>query len=182
MKLIEAINHFGSRSSNYGSLAATLLAALIIFAFKEYVKKPKDFSGTFFIKTTTINSEYNPYIDMMVFHTVNIVSDGASISGYSEKTGEISKNGDIEYIGKNRHPGAVTGRIERNYLRASILHLIIKEKGQHREYSISIKIPIKCRMQGAFYATAADSSGKAECRSEKFLEHPTKSSPRQFTY
>lgn len=182
MDLFQALNSFGSTSNNYGSLAATLIAALIIFAFKEYIKKPKDFSGTFFIKTTTTKSEYNPYVDMMVFHTVNLVSDGITISGYSEKTGEITKKGDIEYIGKNRSPGTVTGRIERNYLRPSTLHLIIKEKGQLRDYSISIKIPIKCRMQGTFYATAADSSGKAECRSEKFLEHPTKSSPRQFNY
>lgn len=181
MELLEAINYFGNISSNYGSLAATLLSAIIIFAFKEYIRRPKELSGEFFLKTTTQKTAYNPYNNLMVFHTIHIVSDGVAITGHSEKTGEISQQGDIEYIGENRAHGTVTGRIERNYLRYSILHVIIKEKGEKREYSISIKIPIKKRMHGTFYSTAADSSGTAEWRQKKFLEHPSKSSPRQFT-
>lgn len=182
MEILELVNYFGLESNNYGSLAATLSAALIIFIFKEYIRKPKEFSGVFFIKTTTTKTEYTPYDGLKIFYTINIVSDGSTISGHSEKTGEISSREDIDYIGNKRRPGIVNGRVERNYLRKSILYIVIKEQGQHRDYCTSLRIPISNKMHGTFYSTASDSSGKAECQDIKFSEHPSKSSPRQFTY
>jgi len=181
MEILEILNIFGKASSNYGSLAATLLSAVVIFIFKEYVRKPKNFSGTFFIKTKTSKTEYIPFEGLTLFHTINVISDGAIVTGHSEKTGEISSSGDIDYIGKNRTPGIITGRVERNYLRKSTLHIIMEEQGKDRKYSTAIHIPISKIMRGNFFSTAADSSGKVEWKDEKFLEHPSKSSPRQFT-
>ena len=175
-------HEFGRASSNYGSLVAalmaTFIAAPIIFLIKENKNRGSDFSGVFWMKSTTLETSYNPYRGLQVFHTLVIYSDGYSVGGTSEKTGEISSVEPKEYVGKDRRRGTVTGRIERNYTRQSFLHLHIVENGERRDSTLYIKVPIKSinkrRLQlgGEFYSTAANSTGNIVWKRNSFSEHP----------
>lgn len=141
---------------------ATLLAALVIFFFKEYVKVPPDLSGTFHIECKTLYSKRNPYIGLTSIYTLNIINNNNFIEGCIEKTCDIENDLNVRsYIGKDRNRGEVKGVIKRNYLRRNQISLHVKMQGEKRESSIFIvfnKINTN-KMAGVFWATAADSTG-----------------------
>jgi len=180
--LLNTLHSFGTNSSNYGSLAAALLAAmitaLVIFLIKESRIPTSRFCGVFYLETRTIETAYNPFKDMRTFRTIIIFTDGHLIQGTSERTGEISRQGSAEHIGDKRCRGIVNGRIERNYTRGSVLHLQIVEQGRKRDSTIYLKIPIstferKGALAGRFYTTAADSSGDVLWQRQSFEDHPS---------
>lgn len=182
---MQAIHEFWLASSNYGSLAAGVLAVFIsaffLFQLKERRVPASRFCGVFYVRTTTLSSAYNPFLNLRVFRTIVIFTDGNVVHGTSEITGEINKDGPVEHIGDKRTRGIVTGRIERNYTRGSKLHLQIVEAGRRRESTIHFEVPIaffekKGKLRGDFYSTAADSSGKLRWKRKKFKGHPSKSS------
>ncbi len=176
---INKVHSFGMLSSNYGSLIAALIAAMILFVIRESINRADNYSGTFYIKKTVEETAYNPYRGMDHFYTFVIYSDGHVISGTSEKTGEISAKGAIEYIGSDRTRGIISGVVERNYIRSSVMNIHITEHGS-REYTtyMSIKVARYRLTQrpliGRFYSTAANVKGVVLCGREEFKEHPTK--------
>ena len=103
---------------------ATLLAAIGIFIFKEYIKGPPDLSGSFHIECKTLSSKWNPYINMISIFSVNIISNGNDIEGCIEKTSDINNDLTVQtYEGEHRMRGEVKGVIKRNYLRRNQVSL-----------------------------------------------------------
>lgn len=160
-----------SENSILSGTIATLLAALLIFLFKEYIKKPPNFSGVFEIECKTIKSAYNPYLNLTSYYTLILICDNNVIEGHIEKTRDLESNGlPREYIGKNRNIGEVSGVIKRNYLRANHASLNIKIHGEKRDYTILLnfrKVNTNL-MQGTFWSTAADSSGDVKWQRNDF--------------
>lgn len=150
---------------------ATLFSAFLIFVFKEYIKKPPNFSGVFEIECKTLNSAYNPYVALRTYYTLILICDNNLIEGHIEKTRDIESNGLVrEYIGKNRSIGEVRGIIKRNYLRPNHVSLNIKMHGEKREYTILLffrKVNTDA-MHGKFWSTAADSSGDVHWKRNGF--------------
>lgn len=177
--VVGAVHCFGSASTNYGSLIATLVAAVVLFVIKEYSNRASNYSGVFFTRSTVVSTDYNPYRDMRTFHTLVIFSDGYVISGTSEKTGDISMKGACEYVGKQKIRGVVTGRIERNYIRGSVIHMHIVEQGFDREITTYMSVRVRKYsffigpLKGEFYTTASNAKGDVQCGREKFSEHPS---------
>lgn len=180
------INQFGGESSNYGSLVAALMAALIIFAIREVLIRSKNYSGVFFTKSTVEMSSYNPYMGMQVFHTLVLYSDGYVVSGTSEKTGDIDKKRSYEFQGAGKIRGVVTGRIERNYFFSSVMNLHIVEQGVRESTSFMTITMLRYRRKGvvnvgAFYSTAANAKGSVLCGRDSFKDHPIGYVPCQST-
>jgi len=178
-QLASKINSFGGESSNYGSLAAALVAAFIFFCIKEFYKVPPRLSGVLYTKSIVEHSAYNPYIKLKVYRTLVIFSDGNIINGTSEKTGEKNKKNNhyLEYIGEKRVRGIVTGRVERRYLRRNLIHIHIEEYGKSRNSSTYIQLNSfkKSVFSGSFFSTAADTKGTIKCKMEKYVGHPSQS-------
>ncbi len=177
-KIFATLHDFGSMSSNYGSLAAALITALIIFWIKESRVPASRFCGVFYIETHTLETAYNPFKGMTVYRTIIMFTDGHLIQGTSERTGEINSTDAVEFIGDKRCRGVVVGRIEKNYTRGSVLHLQVVEKGRMRDSTIYFEIPIsifegKGALEGKFYTTAADSSGDVKWQRQSFKKHPS---------
>jgi len=63
--LLNTLHSFGTNSSNYGSLVAAVLAAMItallIFIIKESRIPTSRFCGVFYLETRTIETAYNPF-------------------------------------------------------------------------------------------------------------------------
>tara|TARA_R100000750_G_C2342911_1_gene94969 strand:- start:904 stop:1539 length:636 start_codon:yes stop_codon:yes gene_type:complete len=185
---LDVIHNFGLASSNYGSLVAALVTAVVIFTIREFFNRAANYSGVFHTKSSATSSAYNPYRNLITFHTLILYSDGYIISGTSEKTGDMTPEAcnDFEGVGKSR--GVITGRVERNYIRSSVLHLHIIEKGELRDSTIYMLVKIDryrffglifkrfIPFSGEFYSTAANTKGTVLCGREAFKEHPSKCS------
>ncbi len=160
-----------SENSILSGTIATLFAAFLIFVFKEYIKKPPNFSGVFEIECTTLNSAYNPYINLISYYNLILICDNNVIEGHIEKIRDIESNCFIRnYIGKQRNIGEVSGIIKRNYLRPNHASLNIKINGERREYTILLyfrKVNTEV-MYGKFWSTAADSSGNVKWKRNVF--------------
>ncbi|WAH59977.1 hypothetical protein LZ023_10725 [Pseudomonas silvicola] len=173
------IDKFGGASTNYGSLVAALIAAALLFIVREFFIKAANYSGAFYIKTTVEETARNPYRGMEVFYTLVVYSDGHIVAGTSEKTGEICVAHSMEYEGKNKRRGVVSGVVERNYFRSSVMNIHIIEQGQEREYTTYMSIKVRRYRSangvysGTFYSTAANSKGSVLCGRAVFSEHPT---------
>lgn len=174
----QCLHNFGIASSNYGSLVAALLAAFILFSVRELLIKAKNYSGVFFVASTVEESTYRPYKGMRIFYTLVLCSDGHNVYGTSEKTGDIDKKRSYEYRGADKTRGIVTGRVERNYLRSTVMSLHIVEDGANRQTSSLMTIKIRRYRWwrkvevGTFYSTAANSKGILLCGRHRFKEHP----------
>lgn len=173
------IDRFGSGSTNYGSLVAALIAAALLFIVREFFIKAANYSGAFYIKTTVEQTARTPYQGMELFYTLVVYSDGHIVAGTSEKTGEVCDAHSMEYKGKNKKRGVVSGVVERNYFRSSVMNIHIVEQGQDREYTTYMSIKVrrfrstKSVYSGTFYSTAANSKGSVLCGRSVSSEHPT---------
>ncbi|WP_145577979.1 hypothetical protein [Yersinia mollaretii] len=191
----QAIDKIGLQSNNYGSVLTAIIVAIILFFIKEFVRSPPKLSGVFYLKSTTIESSYNPFKGMVLYHTLIIFSDGVIIEGTSEKTAEKDINkGDWLFVGKNRPRGKVTGRIERRYLRSHKINIHIEENGNLRVSShyISLKrnnsfpwffgrTRTTNTFLGEFFSSSADSKGTIICQASKFIDYPLQSSPSRYS-
>lgn len=175
---LNAIHLFGTQSSNYGSLAAAIIVAVLLFAIRELFIKAKNYSGIYYTLSTVEDTSYNPYREMRMFHTLVLFSDGYVISGTTEKTGDIDKIRPCEYEGSRKIRGVVSGRVERNYFGSSVMNLHIVEQGRDRESTSFMTIKVRRfrffnRLNsGTFYSTAARTKGSVLCGREPFKEHP----------
>jgi len=182
-----SLHSFGTASTNYGSVVATLIAAMVLFAIKEFYNKASSYSGVFFTYSIAESTSYNPYNGLQTFHTLILFSDGHVISGTSEKTGDIDLLRRYEYPGAAKIRGVVTGVVERNYFRSSVLNIHIVEEGADRQITTYMSIKFqrygfkKLPFHGEFYSTAASTKGRVLCGRENFSEHPTGHSQLQST-
>ncbi|MBZ0058562.1 MULTISPECIES: hypothetical protein [unclassified Leclercia] len=171
LKSLESFLTFMSTNQILSGAVATLIAAVLIFIFKEYIKPPPNFSGVFEIECETLQSAYNPYLNLKTFYTLVLICDNNSIEGYIEKTKDIENNNNIRpYTGKYRNTGEVRGVIKRNYLRKNHASLNIKMRGELRSYTILLyfrKVNSNI-MYGKFWSTAADSSGDVKWQRSAF--------------
>ncbi|HFK4668120.1 TPA: hypothetical protein ACG0OM_003597 [Serratia marcescens] len=167
----EAFAHYISSNPILSGTISTLIAAMSIFIFKEYIKSPPDFSGVFEVECKTLKSAYNPYINLTTHYTLILICDNNTIEGHIEKIKDIENNKFVrEYTGKNRSIGEVGGVIKRNYLRANHASLNIKMHGERRDYTILLyfrRVNTKS-MDGKFWSTAADSSGDVKWQRSVF--------------
>ncbi len=170
-KPLESFLTFISTNQILSGAVATLIAAVLIFIFKEYIKPPPNFSGVFEIECETLKSAYNPYLKLKTFYTLVLICDNNSIEGYIEKTKDVESNNVIRpYTGKHRSTGEVRGVIKRNYLRKNHASLNIKMGGELRNYTILLyfrKVNSDI-MYGKFWSTAADSSGDVKWQRSAF--------------
>ena len=179
VKIGDGLHVFGMESTNYGSLVTTLIAALILFSIKEFFNKASNYSGVFFTKSTVESTAYNPYKQMQTFHTLILFSNGHEVSGTSEKTGDIDSKRSYEFEGAGKIRGVVSGSVERNYIRSSVLNIHIVEQGEKRESTTYMSIKIsrynlrKLPFSGKFYTTAANTKGRVLCGRDNFSEHPS---------
>ncbi|MHA0999387.1 hypothetical protein ACR9IA_02425 [Leclercia pneumoniae] len=170
-KFLESFLTFISANQILSGVVATLIAAVFIFIFKEYIKPPPNFSGVFEIECETVKTAYKPYLNLKTFYTLVLICDNNSIEGYIEKTKDVESNNGIRpYTGKNRNIGEVRGVIKRNYLRKNHASLNIKMSGDLRNYTILLyfrKVNVDI-MYGKFWSTAADSSGEVKWQRSAF--------------
>ena len=187
LPILSSLHDFGKTSSNYGSLVAAILVAVLLFVIRELFIRAKNYSGIFYTMSTVKDTSWNPHKGMRLFHTLILYSDGYVISGTSEKTGDISKAHSLEYEGAGKIRGEVTGRVERNYLWSTVMNLHIVEQGRDRESTSFMTITVsrfklrRTRNSGDFYSTAANSKGSVLCGRESFNEHPIGYVPFQST-
>ncbi|BAV73941.1 hypothetical protein PCAU_1732 [Pseudomonas chlororaphis subsp. aurantiaca] len=177
-QFLDALHGFGLISSNYGSLLATLIAALVLFSIRELFNRAADYSGVYYTMSVVEDTSYNPFRGMRLFHTLVLFSDGYVVSGTSEKTGDVDGSRAHEYLGAAKIRGVVSGRVERNYIRSSVMHIHIVEQGASRESTSYMTIKVK-RLNlrrrpflGVFYSTAAAAKGRVQCGRRPFSEHP----------
>lgn len=170
-KWFESSLTFISTNQILSGAVATLIAAVLIFIFKEYIKPPPNFSGVFEIECKTLKSAYNPYLNLKTFYTLVLICDNNNIEGFVEKTKDVENNNNIRpYTGKHRSIGEVRGVIKINYLRKNQASLNIKIDGQLRSYTILLnfqKVNTDI-MYGKFWSTAADSSGDVKWQRSAF--------------
>ncbi|EPD7867967.1 hypothetical protein ACSD2O_005135, partial [Escherichia coli] len=101
---------FISTNQILSGAVATLIAAVLIFIFKEYIKPPPNFSGVFEVECKTLKSAYNPYLNLKTFYTLTLICDNNNIEGFIEKTKDVENNNNIRpYTGKHRSIGEVRG-------------------------------------------------------------------------
>ncbi|QWC52416.1 hypothetical protein [Pectobacterium atrosepticum] len=79
------INKVVHQPDNYGSIVSAIIVAFILFFIKEFFRIPPKLSGVFYLKSTTTESSYNPYKNIIIYYTLIIYSDGSIIEGTSEK-------------------------------------------------------------------------------------------------
>lgn len=170
-KWLESFLTFVSTNQILSGAVATLIAAVLIFIFKEYIKPSPNFSGVFEIECETLKSAYKPYLNLKTFYTLVLICDNNNIEGYIEKTKDVETNNNIRaYTGKHRSIGEVRGVIKRNYLRKNHASLNIKMDGELRCYTILLyfrKVNTGI-MHGKFWSTAADSSGDVKWQRSDF--------------
>lgn len=177
--MVKLVDAFGSGSNNYGSIITGLITASLLYFFKAIFMPAPSCSGTYYTKSTVIESTWNPYKGMNAFHTIIISCNGNEITGSSEMTGEICKKHKLEYQGAGKRRGEVTGCIERRAFRRSIMRLHIVEQGAHRKFTISLDVKLGLfgrasgLLSGQFYSSAANSKGTVLCGRKEFKEHPT---------
>lgn len=184
-EILSSLHAFGMGSTNYGSVVSTLIAAMVLFAIKEFYNKASSYSGVFFTYSVAESTTYNPYRGLQTFHTLVLFSDGHVVSGTSEKTGDINLERKYEYPGASKIRGVVTGVVERNYIRSSVLNIHIVEEGADRQITTYMSIKFqrygfkKLPFHGEFYSTAASTKGRVLCGRERFNEHPIGHLPLQ---
>lgn len=184
---VGSIHEYGLLSSNYGSLVVALVVAIVLFAVREVFNNAGNCSGIYHTMSTVDHTSFNPYQGMQLFHTLVLYSDGYVVSGTSEKTGDVDKVRSHELFGSGKTRGEINGKVERNYLRRSVMNLHIVEYGEKRESTTFMTIKIRrfkigtSLESGKFYSTAANSKGRVLCGREPFKDHPLGSVPHQST-
>ena len=149
-----------------GGVALTAL----FFLAREKLFPLADVSGRWYLQMTTVNSDYNPYKDMVLRYVLMIWREGNVIKGSAEKIYENSSTGEREYVGKNRTRALVEGYIQKNYLGKDRVYLHAVEDGHGRESTNFFDLLVKSdsEMIGAFNSMVANQDGTVICKRNEF--------------
>ena len=147
------------------SIAATILATILIFIFKRNFFQTEDLSGEWNLRIKILKSLYNPYIGLQIDYKVHLLLQDGKITGRGEKIRDIRPDGELhyEYPNKDRVTSIINGTLDKNYFTSSKINLQITESGTERTTSTSYFLIIKNSnyLEGKFESTAADSKGES---------------------
>lgn len=163
---------------NFSSLLSDIIATVIggifitflFFLIREKIFPHPKISGKWHFRQETLESSYNPYVDMALEYIVIICSNGLTIEGSAEKIYEKTSSGNREYTGKSRTRSKISGSIERNYFSKDKIFLHIIENSNSRESSHFYELTIKNKneMHGSFQSMIASQSGTIKCQRNPF--------------
>lgn len=163
---------------NFDSFWADIIATLVggigltflFFVAREKLFPITDITGRWYIEMVTLNTEYNPYKDMILRYVIIIWREGNLLRGTAEKIYENSSTGERTYVGKNRTRASIEGYIEKKYLGNDRVYLHSVENGHGREstnfYNLLIETDEK--MIGSFISMVANQEGSAIFQRTKF--------------
>lgn len=150
-----------------------ILLALLFFWSREKWFSVPEIEGQWFIKTDTIESDYNDYRNMMLVFNVMIWREANSIKGTAEKIYEISSTVQKEYVGEERTRSEVSGWIEKKYFSRDRVYLHVVEQGHRRESTTFYALVLEQddRMVGTFVSMVANQKGNVSCSRDFDLPH-----------
>lgn len=154
------------------SLLSGIIGVIIIFFYKEKFSPITDVSGVWYIKTTTLETAYNPYKNIILIYKMVILQQGAILEGTIEKIYECRAEGEsLNYIAEKRIRSKFKGYIEKNYFGADKISVHIVENGYKRESTAFQKVISNCNnvLEGEFESTAGDSKGICIWQRTSFL-------------
>jgi len=163
---------------NFDSFWANILATIVggisltflFFYAREKLFPIPDITGKWHLEMVTVNTDYNPYSDMVLRYVIMIWREGNNIKGSAEKIYENSSTGEREFVGKNRTRATLEGYIEKNYLGKDRIFLHSVENGHGREstHFYDLLITSNSNMIGAFNSMVANQNGTVTCKRESF--------------
>jgi len=148
-------------------ILATVLGGIFLtflfFLLREKVFALPDVNGRWYLETKTLESEYNPYQNMILKHILMVYREGNYIYGTSEKIYENSSTGEHEYIGDARKRGVVEGAIEKKYFGKDkiMLHIVINDFGRESTYFVNLEKISSIEFTGNYKSMVANQSGTA---------------------
>lgn len=139
---------------------------ILFFLFREKVLPLPDINGKWVLETNTIDSAYNPYINMILTYDVILYREDNHIYGTCEKTYENSSAGENKYIGTDRRRGTVEGSIEKKYFGKDkiMLHIVIDDFSRESTLFVNLEQISPNEFIGKFQHLVADQSGIATIR------------------
>ena len=157
-------------SDIFATIIGGILLAILFFWLREKIFPMPDIAGKWHLEMKTINTEYNPYCDMVLRYVVIIWREGNSVKGSAEKYYEISSTGEREYVGKNRRRSCIEGYIEKNYLGKDRMFLHSVEDGHGRESTnfYDLLVDSECYMFGAFRSMVANQDRAVRLQRDPF--------------
>jgi hypothetical protein len=163
---------------NFDSFWANIIATIVsgisltflFFYAREKLFPIPDIIGKWHLEMVTVNTDYNPYSDMVLRYVIMIWREGNNIKGSAEKIYENSSTGEREFFGKNRTRAILEGYIEKNYLGKDRVFLHSVENGHGRESTnfYDLIITSDSNMIGAFNSMVANQDGTVTCKREPF--------------
>lgn len=137
------------------------ILTLFFFLIKEKLFSPPNISGKWYFQTNTLETQYNPYRNMILGYTAVIWKEGNKVEGTIEKIYENSSTGIRNIEGKNRKRSTFQGNQERKYFQSSILNLHVNENAEGRESTTYYELNVKSEdnLDGIFSSMIAEQSG-----------------------
>jgi len=142
------------------SVLTTLILGVIYFAYDNWIYPTPDVSGKWEFETTVESTSYDKFQGMKLTYEVFLTQNNEQLSGKGEKFKEDLNGAVMEYIGTQRTPIIVTGRVEKKFLGKHIIHIQYELKGKIRDTTAQQKLELQDNtMNGRFSSTIARESG-----------------------
>ncbi|MDE0148756.1 MAG: hypothetical protein OYG32_10970 [Rhodospirillaceae bacterium] len=160
-------------SDVFSTFVGGILLALSFFWIREKWFSFPEIEGRWFIKTDTIESDYDDFRNMILVFNAMIWREENLIKGTAEKIYEMSSTVQKEYVGKERTRSEVNGWIERKYFSRDRIYLHVVEQGHRRESTTFYTLVLEQddRMVGTFVSMVANVKGRASCSRDLELPH-----------
>lgn len=142
------------------SVLTTLTLGIVYFAYDNWIYPTPDISGKWEFETTVEDTSYQKFQGMKLTYEVFLTQNNEQLSGNGEKFRE-NLNGVLkDYVGTERTPISVTGRVEKNFLGKHMVHIQYEMKGKLRDSTAQQKLELDGDiMRGRFSSTIARESG-----------------------
>lgn len=140
-----------------------IVLTILFFLFREKVFPLPDIYGKWILETKTLDSAYNPYLNMILKYDVILYKEGNHIYGTCEKTYENSSAVEKKYIGNDRKRGIIEGSIEKKYFGKDkiMLHIVIDDFSRESTLFVNLEKMSTNEFSGKFQHLIADQSGIA---------------------
>ena len=142
------------------SVLTTLTLGIIYFVYDNWIYPTPDISGKWEFETTVEDTSYSRYQGLKLTYEVFLTQNNEQISGKGEKFRENLGGTIKDYVGTQRIPITLTGKVEKKFLGKHIVHIQYEMKGQIRNSTAQQKLELEGdKMQGRFSSTIARESG-----------------------